>query len=117
MYKATPKIYAADSTLGFADAPRNFKINDISKFISSTISLILLVAGILTFVYLVWGGIDWLTSGGDKTKTENARGRITAAIVGLAIVATAWAVIKLVGYFFGIDDLFSGNVQIPKPYN
>jgi hypothetical protein len=107
------KAYA--SGLGFANAPANFKIQDINLFISSLISLTFIIAGILTFAFLVWGGIDWLTSGGDKTKTETARNRITSALVGLAIVATAWAVMKLIGVFFGID-LFGGTINIPTPY-
>ncbi|KKT86122.1 MAG: hypothetical protein UW84_C0016G0006 [Candidatus Collierbacteria bacterium GW2011_GWA2_44_99] len=40
---------------------------------------------------------------------------ITAAVVGLAIVAASWALMQLLSYFFGID-VFSGNINIPKPY-
>jgi len=49
------------------------------------------------------GGFQYLTSGGDKTKTEEARSRITNALIGLVIVTASWAVWKIVVYFFGID--------------
>lgn len=94
--------------------PDGFEITDIGKFISRAMTYALAIAGILVFVYLVWGGIQWITSGGDKSKTEEARSRITAALVGLAIVATAWAVIQLVSYFFGINFLFSDGFK-PEP--
>lgn len=107
-----PQAYAA--TIGIPQ-PSGMPITDIGKLISSGISVAIILAGILTFAFLVWGGIDWLTSGGDKQKTENARNRITAAIVGLAIVAASFAIMKLLQAFFGID-VVGGNVNLPKPY-
>lgn len=95
--------------------PPGFQIDNIGKLISSVIGVALLIAGILVFAMLVWGGVQWIMSGGDKAKTEEARNRITAALVGLAIVAAAWAIMKLIEYFFGISVL-SENVSIPKGY-
>lgn len=95
--------------------PPGFNITNIGKLISSVIGVALLIAGVLVFAMLVWGGIQWIMSGGDKAKTEEARNRITAALVGLAIVAAAWAVMKLIEYFFGINVL-SEDVSIPRGY-
>lgn len=95
--------------------PPNYRIDDLGVFISKLVGLALIVAAILVFIYLVWGGLQWITSGGDKGKTEEARNRITAALVGLAIVAAAWAIIQLVSYFFGID-IFGGTTNLPRLY-
>src|SRR5689334_2727176 len=67
--------------------PEEAKITDIGRLVSTGVSVTIIIAGILVFIFLVWGGLEWLTSGGDKGKTENARNRITAALVGLAIIA------------------------------
>ncbi len=75
---------------------------DLGTFVSKSFNGILLVAGLATFMYLIYGGIEWITSGGDKGKIEEARARITSGIVGLAIVASAWAIFILIDYFFGI---------------
>ena len=75
----------------------------IGKFISNMVSVGIIIAAILVFLYLVWGGIEWITSAGDKTKTETAQKRISNAIIGLAIVATAWAVWNIILYFFGVN--------------
>lgn len=80
-----------------------FKIKDIGLLITRALQVALLIAGLLVFVYLVLGGLQWITSGGDKGKTEAARNQITAALVGLAIVAAAFALIQVVGYFFGFN--------------
>ena len=85
-------------------------VKDFGKLMSAGLQVALIIAAVLTFAYLIWGGIQWITSGGDKAAYESARGRITAALIGLAIVAAAWALMKLIGYFFGVD-VFS--FQIP----
>jgi len=109
-----PQIFAADGTIGVPQ-PSGMQITDIGKLLSSVISLAFIIAGILVFAFLVWGGVEWITSGGDKTKTEGARNRITAALVGLAIVAASYAVMKLISYFFGLNVLDTGTT-IPRPF-
>lgn len=83
----------------------------IGNFISNMVDLAITVAGVSVLIYLVWGGIQWITSGGDKTKTEEARNRISSAITGLAIVVISFAVWKIILYFFGIniDALCTAN--------
>jgi len=71
--------------------------------ISGVITLALIIAAIIFFLMLVVGGIMWIVSGGDKGQTEKARGMITAALIGLVIVFSAWAIAGLVNAFFGID--------------
>ena len=75
----------------------------IGGIVSGFIRLILVVAALVFFFILVIGGISWITSGGDKAKTEESRNRITAALVGLVIVFAAWAIVQLINVFFGID--------------
>ena len=76
---------------------------NVGTLIGRTIGLVLAIAGIATFVFLVWGGIQWITSGGDKSAVEAAQHRIQAAILGLFIVFAAWAIMLLVGGFFGFS--------------
>lgn len=95
--------------------PDNVKITDIGTLITGAVRGALLVAALLVFAYLIWGGIQWITSGGDKGKTQEARDRITAALVGLSVVASAWAVMLIIQYFFGISIL-DGNIEPPKAY-
>jgi hypothetical protein len=107
-------VQAETGTISIPKPPQ-FKIEDLGLFVSRAINIALMIAAVLVFVYLVWGGIQWITSGGDKGKTEEARARITAALVGLAVVAAAWAVMLLVQYFFGLD-VFGGATALPPAY-
>jgi len=83
--------------------PTGMRIEDVGLLISRIISIAFILAGIMVFAFLVWGGIEWILSGGDKSGTEKARNRITSALVGLVIVFAAWAIAQLVGVFFGIN--------------
>lgn len=80
-----------------------FKIANLGVFISSVISVGITIAAVASLLYLLWGGFDWLTSGGDKTALENARNKITQAIIGLAIVVAVWAIFGLVQTFLGVS--------------
>ena len=75
---------------------------DIGLYVSNIIGVALIVAAVATFAYLVMAGISWISAGGDAKKIEEARNRITGAIVGLAIVATSWALFLILDYFFGL---------------
>ncbi|MGB9637409.1 MAG: hypothetical protein ACPLY7_01285 [Microgenomates group bacterium] len=81
----------------------------IPTMVSGGIRLILVIAALLFFFMLVVGGIQWIISGGDKAGSENARKRITSALVGLAIVFSAWAIALLVKALFGVD-IFTLNI-------
>lgn len=73
--------------------------------VSGLIRLALVVVALVFFAMLIWGGIRWMMSKGDKTEVENARNQISNALIGLAIVFVAWALIKLIQAVFGIDIL------------
>lgn len=75
----------------------------IGPLISNLIAVAFIVAAIAFFVFLVIGGMEWLTSGGDKAKVQTAQQRISSALIGLTIVAASYAIFLLVTNFFGID--------------
>lgn len=77
----------------------------IPRIVSGGIRLILVVAALTAFVFLIIGGIKWVTSGGDKEKTATAQQTLTAALIGLVIVFASWAIIRLIETFFGIEIL------------
>lgn len=80
---------------------------DIGSLFNAVLSFVMVIAALLVFFYLIMGGIDWITSGGDKGKTESARNKITAAVIGLIILAASYAILQLVLNFLG----FSGGIN------
>jgi TRAP-type C4-dicarboxylate transport system permease small subunit len=84
-----------------------FKITaeNFSQFLSNIISTLLIVAVLAFFFYFILGGFQYIISSGEKTAVEEAKNKITYAFIGFIIVAIAWAVLKLITYFFGIEGV------------
>ena len=107
-----PNVAAGDAkvvSLGKGFAP------DMGTLITSVLTFVMLIAALLILMYLIWGGIQWITSGGDKGKTEEARNKITSAVIGLIILAAAWAVFLIILKFLGFSsytDLFTNIVNV-----
>jgi hypothetical protein len=78
---------------------------DVGTLINAVLSFVMVIAALLVFLYLIWGGIQWITSGGDKGKTEDARNKITAAILGLIVLAASYAVLLIALRFLGFANL------------
>jgi len=66
------------------------------KIARNVIVIVFIAAGLMTLFYLVMGAINWITSAGDKGKVEDARNKITAAVIGLLLLAATWAIYELV---------------------
>ena len=106
---ATISAMVAAATPAFAQVsdvtqPAGF-FTDIGELINGVLNFVMVIAALLVFMYLIWGGIEWITSGGDKGKTESARNKITSAVVGLIVLAASYAILLIVLRFLGYSDL------------
>jgi hypothetical protein len=91
------------------NVPEGFALT-IGQWISAVMSFIMVIAALLVLLYIMWGAFDWLTSGGDKGKIDQARQKIIAAVIGIVIVASSFAISQLMLQFLGFssfEDLFS----------
>jgi hypothetical protein len=95
---------------------KKYEVNDVAStgyftsfgdMISNILNIVLTIGVIAVLLYLIMGGIEWITSGGDKGKTESARNKITAAVIGLVILISAWAIMLFVQQLLGIK-VFGG---------
>ena len=79
------------------------------------IRLLFVLGGILMLIYLIAGGIRYITSGGDKAQAQNARDMITNALIGIIIIASSYAIATLLNTLFGID-VFNATISVPTSY-
>jgi hypothetical protein len=82
-----------------------FRITDIGSLVSGFLAAVLIFSSLAFIIYFVWGALSWLTAGGDKAQVEAARQRISNALIGLTLVAAAWAVYLLVIYVLGLGGV------------
>jgi len=78
---------------------------DLQGILSTAILLFIIVGSFLLVIYIVWAGIQWITSGGDKAKLTAARGKLTWAIIGLVVVLSSFFIIDAIGYLFKVNLL------------
>jgi hypothetical protein len=76
------------------------------------VGFIITIAQILTFIFaavavlfLVWGGVQYITSSGDSDRIKNAKATILNAIIGLIVTIVAYAIVGV------ISNLLKGTVN------
>lgn len=91
-----------DTLKAFESAEYSYFLN---FFLPRFVGLLFIFGALAFFFMLLWGAITWILSGGDKAHVENARGRITNALVGFVLMIATFAIVRLIEAFFGIDIL------------
>lgn len=76
------------------------------------VNVAIFVAFVAALLWLIYGGIRWIISGGDKEATAKAKGTVTSALIGLVIVLAAWIIINLLLTLFGLKGL--GQLTLPS---
>ena len=90
--------YGADTGLG---------TQDIRKTISGIINVALSLLGIVAVVIILIGGFEWMTAGGNEDKVGEAKKRIMAGVIGLAIILSAYALAKFI-----LTQLYKGTTGL-----
>lgn len=79
------------------------QIGSIENIFSSIISAAGILFGFGFFLMIIWGGIKFLTSGGDPKAVASAKATLTWAIIGLAILALSYTILVIITAFTGVD--------------
>lgn len=74
--------------------------------ISTVIGTMLFIVGLLAVVMLIYGGIRYVTSHGDKAQVTAAKETIMYAVVGLVVAIAAFAVVQWI-----TNDVFKGGAS------
>ncbi|KKS78249.1 MAG: hypothetical protein UV74_C0001G0096 [Candidatus Woesebacteria bacterium GW2011_GWB1_43_14] len=69
------------------------------------VTLTLIIGSVLFFFYFIYGAIRWISSGNDPKALEGARGTITQALIGLLIMFSIFAIVKVIESAFGLNIL------------
>jgi cytochrome bd-type quinol oxidase subunit 2 len=70
--------------------------------IRNIVLFLVIIAVVVALVYLLYGGIKWITSKGEKTEVEAARNHIMAAVMGLIVVFLAIFILSIILAAFNI---------------
>ncbi|HOZ53202.1 MAG TPA: hypothetical protein PK142_00810 [bacterium] len=73
--------------------------------IGQIISIILSLLGVIFLVLLIFGGIQWMTAGGNDQQVEKAKNVIIRSIIGLIIILLAYVISVFVITAFSNNNL------------
>jgi len=87
-----------------SDAPiRNWR--NIGDIVSSLLSYIFPIAGLLTFIYLIYGGFHLMTAQGDENGVKEAKAKITNALIGFLVIFLAYWIVQALEIILGAELL------------
>lgn len=72
---------------------------DVRDTVVGIINVALGILGIVALIIILWGGLTWMTAGGNEEKTGQARKIIASGVIGLIVIFVAYA---LTTFVFGV---------------
>ncbi len=88
-------------------------VNDLVRYV---IIILVAIGVIAALIFLIWGGVKWIISGGNEDKVKEARQQIIAAIIGLVVLLLSVVVLNFVMGMLGVGSVLSPNIPNLKCY-
>ena len=98
------RVYAETSNVSIT-SPSQGVTAEPNIVLQNAITIVFILAGLAVLIMLIWGAFQWILSGGEKEKVEEARKRIMSAIVGIVILALAFLIVKVLGRLLNINPM------------
>lgn len=84
-----------------AFAQSSSQVNTILENIVDTLNIVLILAFALLTLYFIWGVIQYVSAAGDEEKINQGKKHMLWGIIGMAVVAAAWALANLLLNYIG----------------
>lgn len=75
--------------------------NDLLTIIGNIINVVLGLLGVILLILILYAGFLWMTAGGDDTKIVTAKKILKNAVIGLLIIAAAFAIVRFIFQWIG----------------
>ena len=72
-------------------------------YLASFWKFIVIGGGIFFLIFLLWGGIMWISAGSDANSIKQAKDRIMNAGAGLGILVASYAIVQYLLPLLGLD--------------
>jgi amino acid transporter len=76
--------------------PNSDSINTFESSLTNILNGVIGAMGIVAVIFIIIGGINYMTSAGDTSKLEKAKKTILYALIGLIVCALSFAIVNLV---------------------
>lgn len=70
--------------------------------VAGVVKILFMFLGAAGLIYLLWGSLRFVMSGGDPKAIASARGTMTYAVIGLIVILLSFAILNFLGEFLGL---------------
>ncbi len=91
-----PSYAQIDSGVDATGVDRTSGFGDKDSVAQNVINLLLWIVGVASVLMLIWGGIRYITSGGNSNHVTAAKNTILYAVIGLAVALLAGVIVNFV---------------------
>ncbi len=71
--------------------------SNLNSLVGTLVGIILTIAALAAFIYLLIAGFQYITAGGDAEKATKARTGIINALIGIVVILVAYVILRYVG--------------------
>lgn len=96
---------------GAPQAPGITDLQGVFDFLKVIVQWILAFGLLAAVAMIIWGGIKYVTAGGNSEKAGEGAKIVGYALVGVAVMVLAYALVNIVASVFGVDR------QVENPFN
>lgn len=82
--------------VGEAITPVGDGDNSLQSDITTILSVVIGILGLVCVIVIILGGVSYMTSTGDSGKVQKAKNTILYGIIGLVVCALAFAIVNFV---------------------
>ncbi len=77
----------------------------LGDLITAILGVIILIGIVLSLMFMLYGGLYWTQSKGDKETLDKARRIILYAIIGLIVMSLSFVIVTVVSQAIGVPSL------------
>lgn len=86
-------------------ASPKFAGGTIGQVVSALLKIIFPIAGFALLLFLLYGGYQFMLSRGDPKALEEAKAKITYALIGFIVIFVAYWLVQLIGRILGLTEI------------
>jgi len=75
--------------------PSELNKDDVPKAINNFVNILAAIASTVTLMFMVWGGIQYITSAGNQEQAGKAKSTLTWAIIGFIVIIASYSIVKI----------------------
>ncbi len=104
--QVTTNAPAATENINIVAESAGISSTDLPTIIGRIIYVLLGLVGIVLLIMILYAGFLWMTAAGDAKQVQEAKDRIQRAIIGMLIIASAFAITRFImSQLFGATSL------------